>query len=210
MTRRILLTTAILTAVLLMALGMRALWKHVGSEFITQKLSPQIPVGTVLDRENGVAVRANGDSAYKSHGKNYSSDGYYYGKRWQCVEFVKRYYYDHFKHRMPDGWGHAKSFYDPTVKQGCLNTTRGLVQFQNGGNEPPKPGDLLVYDYGKYGHVAIVSKVRKHTVEIVQQNVKGRPRAVIPLEKTSTGWLLDKGGNVAGWLRMPKAVTSPH
>ena len=50
------------------------------------------PIGTVLDHENGVAIYSNGDEAYKSHGKHFSKDGYYYGRRWQCVEFVKRYY----------------------------------------------------------------------------------------------------------------------
>lgn len=171
--------------------------KHRKPPFISQPTA----VGAIVDREHGVAIYSNGSDTYNSHGRHFSKDGYYYGRRWQCVEFVKRYYYDHFNHRMPDGWGHARSFFDPSVTHGQLNQTRGLVQFQNGGQEKPQAGDLLVYVYGEYGHVAIVSKVRQDSIEIVQQNVKGLPRSTLSLSYSQGNWTL-QNEKIAGWLRM--------
>ncbi|MGB0993960.1 MAG: CHAP domain-containing protein, partial [Akkermansiaceae bacterium] len=161
--------------------------------------SPKL--GTELDREDGVPVYANGDAPYKSHGKHFSKDGYYYGRKWQCVEFVKRYYYDHFGHVMPDGWGHARSFFDPEVSQGALNLTRGLLQYRNGMAEAPIKGDLLVYVYGDYGHVAIVSKVEKNTVHIVQQNVSGKVRDTLPLAHHAGNYTVGDGKQPTAWLR---------
>ncbi|WP_348982286.1 CHAP domain-containing protein [Desulfosporosinus sp. FKB] len=107
-----------------------------------------------------------------SHGENFSPDGYYYGLKWQCVEFVKRFYYDVKHVKMPDGFGNAKDFYNPSVSQGCLNEQRGLIQYRNGGNMGPKPDDILVFTNGLYGHVAIVTKVTGNSIEIIQQNEK--------------------------------------
>ncbi|SUD83261.1 Uncharacterised protein [Stutzerimonas stutzeri] len=54
-------------------------------------------------------------------GGNLSKDGYNLGLRYQCVEFVKRYYFERHGHRMPDTYGHAKSFFDPSLGDGALN-----------------------------------------------------------------------------------------
>jgi hypothetical protein len=48
-------------------------------------------------------------------GRNVSVDGYNLGLKYQCVEFVKRYYYQHLGHKMPDTYGHAKDFFDRNV-----------------------------------------------------------------------------------------------
>ena len=66
----------------------------------------------MLDSYRGVPVYDNGLLYFRNHGKNYSKDGYYFGQKWQCVEFVKRFYYQAKNHRMPDVMGHAKSFFD--------------------------------------------------------------------------------------------------
>ncbi|WP_413044376.1 hypothetical protein [Pseudomonas sp. YJ42] len=62
-------------------------------------------------------------------GRNLTQDGYNLGLRYQCVEFVKRYYFERHGHRMPDSYGHAKDFFDPQVGDGALNARRGLLQF---------------------------------------------------------------------------------
>lgn len=116
-------------------------------------------IGAGIDAHNGVVVHYNGWNIAQSHGKHFAIDGYYYGRKWQCVEFVKRYYHDHLKHDMPDGWGNAKDFFDAGLPHGAFNKRRGLYQYYNDGKETPKPDDLLVYHTGKYGHVAIVTEV---------------------------------------------------
>ena len=155
--------------------------------------------GVELDRYKDVAVYDNGPVVTRSFGRHYSPDGYYWGQKWQCVEFVKRFYDQAKAHRMPDVWGHAKDFFDDTVEQGALNKRRGLIQFRNGEPESPRPDDLVIFD-GAYGHVAIISEVGSNYVDVVQQNIYRKPRERFGLVATNgiTRFELKK---VKGWLR---------
>jgi surface antigen len=155
--------------------------------------------GVLIDSYKGVAVYDNGPLVFKSHGRNYSPSGYYWGQRWQCVEFVKRFYDVAKGHQMPDGWGHAKDFFDPAVSQGGVNQRRGLRQFRNGGDVGPVVDDLFVFD-GRYGHVGIVSEVTSNSVEIVQQNIYQKPRQRFDLVMTN-GMFTVRSGALMGWLR---------
>jgi surface antigen len=156
-------------------------------------------VGVVIDHYKGVAVYDNGPLIAKSHGKHYSPSGYYWGQRWQCVEFVKRFYDQAKGHQMPDVWGHAKDFFDPAVAQGGVNQRRGLRQFRNGGDVAPELDDLFVFG-GAYGHVGIVSEVTSNSVEIVQQNIYRKPRARFGLVATNGTFVVESKG-LLGWLR---------
>jgi CHAP domain len=159
-------------------------------------------IGYIQDSLDGVYIYNNGIRYDESHGKHLSSDSnYYFGKKWQCVEFVKRYYYMHYQFRFTDGMGHAKSFFDPAVKHGTINKQRGLLQFTNGGEEKPCPGDLLIFD-GKFGHVAIVSAVLENELEMVQQNILLTPRERIPLFKNGSRFTIGDSKKPLGWLRM--------
>src|SRR5262245_34634763 len=71
-------------------------------------------VGEVGDALDGVAVYYNG-GINTSGGRRLGSDGYNLGLKFQCVEFVKRYYYERYQHRMPNAMGHAKDFFAPKV-----------------------------------------------------------------------------------------------
>ena len=157
-------------------------------------------VGSVIDSYKGVATYSNGKEYTKNYGKSYSKDGYYYGYKWQCVEHVKRFYYEAKNHKMPDGYGNAKDFFDEAVPQGQLNKKRGLVQYRNGGNEAPKADDLIVFNDTKYGHVAIVSEVGEDYVEIIQQNVYEKPRVRYQLVCKEGKYYIE-GRKPAGWLR---------
>lgn len=162
-------------------------------------------VGRKLDSYRKVAVYDNGLIYSQSHGRHHAADGYYYGQKWQCVEFVKRFFHQAHQHKMPDVWGHAKSFFDESVPHGQLNAKRGLRQYRNGGNVYPKTGDLLVFTNGAYGHVAIISKVTTNTVEVIQQNILDHPRQTFPLAWTPKSFLIGDSYQPAGWLRMPAA-----
>ena len=159
-------------------------------------------IGVKLDEFQGVAVYANGVDYLQSHGRNYSKDGYYYGKKWQCVEFIKRYYYDKLNHKFPDLYGHAKDFWDLTAAHGKYNKKRDLTQYYNDNNEKPKVGDLMCFPFSGYGHVAIVSKVTDSSIEVIQQNIKGKTRDNYLLIFKDGKYSMTNGAKKPiGWLR---------
>ncbi|MEM9546491.1 MAG: CHAP domain-containing protein [Bacteroidota bacterium] len=161
-------------------------------------------VGRVIDTFNGVNVYYNGRVA-NIQGRNVTADGYNLGLKYQCVEFVKRYYYEFFNHKMPDSYGNAKDFYSHAIEDGQINPARNLRQFSNPSYSRPKVNDLLVFGptpFNKFGHVGIISKVERERIQIVQQN----PGSTNP----SRQWFeLTKSGSknkidhqyVLGWLR---------
>lgn len=159
--------------------------------------------GEVVDLWRGVTVIANGEDYLVSHGRHYHSGGYYYGQKWQCVEYAKRYYKDALNHEMPDVMGHAADFFDPDIPQGQLNPARHLIQYYNGGNEPPQPDDLMVWAYDRYGHIAVVTRVTDREVEVIQQNVTRGSRMTLPLEAQDGSFRVGDGPrSPVGWLRL--------
>jgi len=159
-------------------------------------------VGKELDSYKGVTVYYNGIIYVRTYGQNYSDSGYYYGYKWQCVEYIKRFYFEAKNHGMPDGLGNAKDFFDPSVGQGELNASRGLAQYRNGGDVPPQPDDLLVFNDRKYGHVAIVVEVAENHIEVIQQNVLGKTRDRLLLKVEGGKYFVGKARKPAGWLRL--------
>lgn len=174
--------------------------------------NPHHRVGEEIDRLNGVAVFYNGGAGHSS-GRNLAPDGYNLGLKFQCVEFVKRYYFEHLHHRMPETLGNARDFFAPTLPDGATNLQRDLLQFTNGSQAKPRPDDLLVFGpslLNRYGHVAIVSAVTDSAVEIVQQNAGPfRPsRETIPLRSENSRWRLENR-RIFGWLRKDAAPATP-
>ena len=167
---------------------------------------PFITKGKKIDSFNGVYVYFNGDVSHVE-GRNLSPDGYNFGLKFQCVEFVKRYYYDALHFKMPDTYGNAVDFFNPVVSDGKLNSARGLLQYSNGSNSKPAIDDILVFDVSSsnpYGHVAIISDVTEHGIEIFQQN-PGRfvkSRVNYDLIHRGNKWIIDNK-KVLGWLRVP-------
>ena len=154
--------------------------------------------GCPIDRYKGVNVYLNTNSRKR----NIAKDGYNIGIKYQCVEFVKRYYLIRLKHQMPYSYGHAKEFYNRGLKDGQKSIARGLVQYSNPSKTKPKIDDLIVFGATKlnpYGHVAIISRVSDNTIQIVQQNTGLRTRATFGLKKTGNWWKINV--NALGWLR---------
>lgn len=158
-------------------------------------------IGKVVDEFNGVKVYYNG-SINNVSGRNIAKDGYNLGLKYQCVEFIKRYYYQRFNHKMPNSYGHAKDFFDPLVTDGKINKQRNLLQFHNGSPTKPKVEDIIILNWSSYGHVAIVSKVTDSEIEIVQQNPgpSASSRATFPLIFKNGKWIIE-GFGVLGYLR---------
>ncbi len=161
-------------------------------------------VGQKIDSLNGVLVYFNGGVGNVS-GRELTQNGYNIGLKYQCVEFVKRYYFEALNHQMPDSYGNAKDFFNPKIKDGALNKKRNLTQYINFSQSKPQVNDLLVYSgtlLNKYGHVAIVSKVTEGKIEIIQQNPGPftASREVYSLIKKGDKWVIDND-RILGWLR---------
>lgn len=177
-----------------------------GTIYVSNKINQKITdqgngIGRVMDSYKGVDVYYNGDDYSLNHGKNYSKDGYYYGYKWQCVEFIKRFFYEAKSHKMPDVYGNAKDFFDENVENGKLNDKRGLIQYRNGENEKPQPDDLVVFMDTTYGHVVIVTEVGENYIEVIQQNMGEYARIRFDLECKEGKYFVGGKRVPAGWLR---------
>ncbi|MDQ3048465.1 MAG: CHAP domain-containing protein [Bacteroidota bacterium] len=166
-------------------------------------------IGDSVDSFNGIVVYNNGTVYSNSQGKHYRIvDSFYYGKKWQCVEFIKRYYIDHLHHKMPDGFGHAKDFFNKKIVNGAINKRRDLIQYFNGDDALPEVNDILVFG-GKFGHVAIVSEVTNDEVEVIQQNIYMQPRERFPLSILNGKCWVGAGRKPLGWLRIRTPSSKP-
>lgn len=180
-------------------MGFAGLWTFKKFNFNTDFF-----VGQQIDSLNGVFVYYNGGVDNVTD-RNTTKDGYNLGLKYQCVEFVKRYYFERFDHKMPDSYGHAKDFFDNTLADGQKNGKRNLTQYSNPSQTKPKVDDLLVFEgttSNKYGHVAIVSNVMEDEIEIIQQNPGpfGKSRDSFRLEMEDGKWKVENN-RILGWLR---------
>lgn len=160
--------------------------------------------GDKIDSLNNVYVYYNGNSS-SIRGRNVSKDGYNIGLKYQCVEFVKRYYYEFYNHKMPNSYGHAKDFFNSNLKDGQYNSDRALFQYSNASMVKPEVGDLLIFGptaFNAFGHVAIVSVVYEDEIEIIQQNSGSfsASREEFDLILEEDRWRI-KNDRVLGWLR---------
>ncbi|MEL1253086.1 CHAP domain-containing protein [Flavobacterium sp. DGU38] len=167
-------------------------------------LNSDYKIGQPLDSLNGVIVYYNGGVDNVAE-RNVTKDNYNLGLKYQCVEFVKRYYYEHYNHKMPDAYGHAKDFFDPKIKDGELNPKRDLIQYTNSSKAKPKIGDLVIFSgslLNRFGHVAIISKVSENEIEIIQQNPGpfSSSRETFVLKKKEGKYKIENN-RLLGWLR---------
>lgn len=159
----------------------------------------------VIDSLNGIYVYDNGPVGHVA-GRHIGPGGYNYGLKWQCVEFVKRYYALRLQHYMPDTWGNAKDFYDNRLPDAAYNESRALVQYANPSLKKPAVDDILVFDgtlTNRYGHIAIISAVYDDHIEIIQQNAgpNASTREHIDLDYRDGRWqVLHR--RAMGWLRV--------
>lgn len=186
----------------LLVIGFIGLWTFKNFNF-----NSDFEVGQKIDTLNGVSVYYNGVFGNVTE-RNTTTDGYNLGLKYQCVEFVKRYYYEHLDHKMPDSYGNAKDFFDKSLKDRQVNKHRNLIQYTNFSKTKPKIDDLLIFEgtvFNNYGHVAIVSKVTDTEIEIIQQNPGpfGKSRRIYDLGFENNRWYI-KNNHILGWLRKEK------
>jgi len=178
---------------------------YIGYKLIKKiNFHPTHKCGDIIDNFNNVNVYFNGGVGH-TEGRNLAKDGYNLGIKYQCVEFVKRYYYEALKHKMPDSYGNAIDFFDNALKDGEFNKKRNLFQYHNGSLTQPKINDIMIFDkhlFNPYGHVAIVSEVNENNITIVQQNAGAfsQTREVYVVNKVNKHFYLKE--NVLGWLSL--------
>jgi len=138
--------------------------------------------GDSIGSFNGIIVYLNSGGIMSCNGeRNLSANGYSYGIKWQCVEFVRRYYYNYLNHEMPSRNGHASHYFRDAIPSGSMNLERDLLQYHNGDVKPQK-NDILIWP-GTYGHVAIVTNVTETTVSTIAQNVGQNCTEVLSLNE---------------------------
>ncbi len=168
-------------------------------------------IGQPLDSLNGVLVYYNAMVGH-TDGRNVAPDGYNLGMKYQCVEFVKRYYYQRLNHKMTDSYGNAKDFFDASLPDSSFNIKRGLWQFTNGSKSKPRPEDLLIFDGhtgNPFGHVAIISTVTDTAIIIIQQNPGpfASSRDTFALSNLNNKWTINFR-RALGWLRKDTVIVT--
>lgn len=120
------------------------------------------------------------------NGKKCDFDGVYGG---QCVDIVKQYFQDVLN--VTPFQGNAIDYWNKDVP-GCTKITKTWYNY-------PKPGDLIVWNTGEFGHIAICNWVRTFDLGVFEQN-------------NPVGSLCHFGSysykNVLGWLRPDKLPTA--
>jgi len=165
----------------------------------------------------GVASYSNNNSITTNEKWGYTNGTDDFGYRHQCTSFVMRFlcgYYgglldgcDEEQCQGGNKCGHAKHWFRNTLNNKILNQTTG---YENGGSEAPRPGDILIWDGSKYGHVAVIrnvvlGEVTSH-VTIIEQNQTWSPcdakRELTLIVNDNTYRIKDGVKKILGWRRV--------
>jgi surface antigen len=158
----------------------------------------KLPRNGIFGTVNSIQVYSNGYN-YDYHEKDRSDTyGIDLGSKWQCVEWIRRFYYLAYGKRIGINTTYAKEFY---LK--CLNW--GMKAYPNGSSDNIRTGDIIVFaatPKNEAGHVSLVTKVTPGYIEVAQQNVYGFAHLNYRINRTGNTLLKDTMGNTAiGWIR---------
>lgn len=143
-----------------------------------------------------------------------------YGDRYQCVEYVRRFYslrQDTTQRVDTSGWIglNAANFINVDSSGNVSSPLNGFTAFANNGTTLPLPDDMIVFSGGGFGHIAIVESVTSSNVNIIEQNwnTQGLYSLTISPSTNTIENRIGGGGTiftVVGWLRATKNVqTNP-
>lgn len=153
---------------------------------------------------NGVIAYSNGTIGYVSNVYN-TATGINTGMKWQCVEYVNRYYYTVYKLDLKSTgiYGNANHYYNNAASS-------GLNAYSNGGATAPQVGDIICSNGGSYGHVAIIREVGTNYVKVIQQNWSNDANDESKTLTRSGNTIGDFGSGypVIGWLRNTQTTPS--
>jgi hypothetical protein len=157
------------------------------------------PCGTTLATYAGVPARSNVMNPDESCGGRAT-----YGLQYQCVEYVRRFYHlvkgiETREGKMGKRWNGNANTYFKTAAQ------KELDAFENGGSVAPRPDDILAFQGGPYGHVAVITRVAEDHIEFVEQNFSPTGTGRLAYNPVTNRVENRKAGGelfiVEGWLR---------
>ena len=93
------------------------------------------------------------------------------GYKYQCVELCKRYVWhlnDGLVRKLSDTWGNAINWPYNRANDN-LDRNRYIV-YKNDGSMKIREGDLIVWDFGTYGHIGVVIKTSENYISVAHQN----------------------------------------
>ena len=170
------------------------------------KRSTRSAFGSYVGSFNDVNSYSNGTTSTASYEYN-NSEGVNTGMKWQCVEYVNRYYYKIYGIDLKSTgiYGNANHYYDNASKA-------GLIAYPNDGDFAPKEGDILCSNGSSYGHVAIVRNVTSNSIDVIHQNWSNT--------SSDNSKTLSRSGNyvsafsssypVKGWLRVKSSSSGSN
>jgi surface antigen len=157
------------------------------------------PCGTTLATYAGVPARSNVMNPNESCGGRAT-----YGLQYQCVEYVRRFYHlvkgiETREGKMGKRWnGNANTYFKTAAE-------KELDAFENGGPVAPRPDDILAFQGGPYGHVAIITRVAEDHIEFVEQNFSPTGTGRLAYNPVTNRVENRKAGGelfiIEGWLR---------
>jgi glutathionylspermidine amidase/synthetase len=155
---------------------------------------------------------------------NHQHNGLYYGVKYQCVEFSRRWLIHSYGLTYGDV-GMAYEIFD--LPYAIRIKDRAQIPWQNirNGQTPrPVPGSVLIWEEGGEfsgtGHVAIVTEVSDHWIRVAEQNVndtfwpEGRDYArelKVDSDPVSGNYFIHEtlwaqGGRILGWKNLPHDI----
>lgn len=151
-----------------------------------------------LYRYKNVIVYSNEDNT----GTTNEIDGIYTGLQWQCVELARRYLIT--QHQLT--FQSVPNAYDIFNLTNFISINTGekvpITAYKNGSNVKPTVGSLLIWSktYNEYGtgHVAVVTSLYPHSIQIMEQN-SPQPMRCIMFSNNKNGYLLEEN-DLLGWV----------
>lgn len=130
------------------------IYPEIFGEHSAKEFASALPCGEIMATYNDIHAFSNGGN--QGSGGCCNGTGTY-GCKYQCVEFVQRYFGK--KYNTQSIWPVSYA------KQMCGSHPSGVKKTSS-----PKAGDAVVFDWGTYGHTAIVKSVKDGYVHVIEQN----------------------------------------
>jgi hypothetical protein len=125
------------------------------------------PYGSLIENINvanlNIDVFSNGSSNFLSEEISTDSEGAYLGIKYQCVEFVRRFIYHRHKVNLANRWRN-KNALDWFSNRDKMN----LISIDL---EMSRPGDIITFSGGLYGHIGVVKNIQGDGIKFCSQNL---------------------------------------
>jgi glutathionylspermidine amidase/synthetase len=157
-----------------------------------------------INKKNGVSIYLNerGIDSDEYHFITYHGKEIKTGLKWQCVELARRYLILQYGISFPSVTNAYELFDLSTMFDVDTNQSVSCSSYKNSTFKRPNVGSLLIwdknYDLNGTGHVAVITNVFDHSVQIIEQNNSTSCRT-IPLVYSNGRFTIDEP-HILGWI----------